>query len=95
LLSFATTLRYAITPATAASTTIAAATTPRRIRRAGGDLIITRPKYAFAIVPVPDSESFGGAPLVVRASDPDIARAVVEAAGTVLGEMRIHEDLAL
>jgi hypothetical protein len=49
----------------------------------------------FAVVPVPASESFGAEPLVFRANDDELAKAIVSAAGTVLGELRLHEDVAL
>ena len=55
------------------------------VRRAGADLIVTAPGGAFAVVPVPASASFGGEPLVFRASDPDLAELMVSAATNVLG----------
>jgi hypothetical protein len=64
-------------------------------RRAGSDLIITKPRGLFAVVPMPASESFGSEPLTFRANDSELAKAIVLAAGTVLGELRMHEDVAL
>jgi hypothetical protein len=63
-------------------------------RRSRRDLIVTRGGM-FAVIPVPGSMSFGAAPLVFRASDPAIAKAVIEAAATVLGELRLHGSAVL
>jgi hypothetical protein len=54
-------------------------------------LIVTQRRGRFAVVPVPGSESFGSEPLVFRANDSELAKALVAAAGTVLGELSIHE----
>jgi hypothetical protein len=59
------------------------------VRHAGRDLIVTVPGGAFAVVPVPRSESFGGGPLVFQASDSELAELLVATASNVLGEMRL------
>lgn len=60
------------------------------VRRSGRDLIVTAPDGQLAIVPVPRSESVGGDPLVLRASDPEIAELMVAVASDVLGELRFE-----
>ena len=58
------------------------------VERAGHDLIVTGPGKRIAIVSVPRSESVGGEPLVMRASDAEYADLLVAAASDVLGELR-------
>ncbi|MBV8760503.1 MAG: hypothetical protein JO257_24640 [Deltaproteobacteria bacterium] len=60
------------------------------VRRAGRELIVTGPGRRFAVVPVPASEVVGGAPLIIRASDPEYADLLVASASDVLGEMRFE-----
>ena len=62
------------------------------VRREGRRLVLTLPGRGDAVVPVPETETFGGAPFEVRAKERDVALAVLEAAAPLLGELRVVVD---
>lgn len=56
-------------------------------RRSGKDIVVTKQR-TFAVVPVSASGAFGAERFRFRASDPELARAIIRAVETVLGELR-------
>ena len=45
-----------------------------------------------AVVPMPETGTFGGGPLEVRAREREVALAVLEAVAPLLGELRVVVD---
>lgn len=62
------------------------------VERERGRLVLSLPGRGIAVVPMPETGTFGGGPLEVQARSRDVALAVLEAAAPLLGELRVVVD---